>query len=802
MFKNYLKIALRNLLKNKVYSFIVIIGFSIGLACVLLIALWVRDEFSYDTFHSKSHLVYKVDADARFNDRDREIGSQTNYTGPMLAKDLPEIENYLRLFRPFAASVVRHGKDKVFREGNLVFADRSFFDFFDFPLERGNRESALNDPLSVVISTGAAGKFFPGGDPLGKTLEIDGKPHRVTGVMDINFFKSHINFDFLLVLPEFGFKPREFQNLNLAYLTYVLLKEGTDTAFLEQKATERVKGYIKPVTDAIGLKEFQFDIILRPLEDIYLHSDTSLFNAFNSGSPTNIYIMLGVALIIILIVSFNYVNLTLARSFIRTKEIGLRKIVGANKSQIHRQMLGETFLQTLIAFGVAIAFAEIFSPLFNQVTGRQLSPMDLTILFLPVLILILVFVVILSGLYPAVFLSRIKPIELIRSKFFSGAPGTGSRKGIVIVQFALSIILVISTFIIANQISYMKSKSLGFEKTDRIVLNLENSEYEKNHSLLKTWLKRIPGIEAVSVSTTIPGKFSGQNPFNLKGDPARQFLWMYHVDHDFIPAYGIKLLKGRNFSEDITTDKKSAAIINQTAAKKLGIRDIAGAVIEDQSDKRIYNVIGVIRDFHNESLHGEIKPIIIRGIDPDRDADYLRPRYMTLAIKSGNVPGVMASIEKAYGGLIPDQLLEYFFMDDLYDSFYKEDARFNKIFLYSSTLAIFLSCLGLFGLTTFIIQRKTKEIGIRKTLGASVSGIVFLLSGEFLKWVLLANVIAWPAAYLVMNQWLRSYAYRTSIGIWPFMVSGLLALVVALLTIGYQSVSAANANPVNALKYE
>jgi putative ABC transport system permease protein len=277
---------------------------------------------------------------------------------------------------------------------------------------------------------------------------------------------------------------------------------------------------------------------------------------------------------------------------------------------------------------------------------------------------------------------------------------------------------------------------------------------------------------------------------------------MYHVDADFIPAYGITLLKGRNFSEDITTDKKSAAIINEAAAKKFGIRDIEGAVIEDQSDKGIYNVIGLIRDFHNESMHGEIKPVIIRGIDPDRDDEYLRPRYMTVMIKSGDVPGVMASIEKTYSGLIPDQLLEYFFMDDLYDSFYKEDARFNRIFLYSSTLAIFLSCLGLFGLTTFIIRRKTKEIGIRKTLGASVPGILFLLSKEFLKWVLLANVIAWPAAYLVMDQWLRSYAYRTSIGIWAFIVSGLLALLVALLTIGYQSVSAANANPVDALKYE
>jgi len=465
MFKNYLKTAVRNIMKNKVYSFIIIFGFSIGLACVLLISMWIRNELSFDRFHSKGDRIYKVDANASFNNKNLQIGSQTNYTGPMLKKDLPEVEKYLRLYRPFRASIVRSSKERIFREESIIFSDRVFFDFFDFTLTHGDRKTALDDPSSVVISKKMAKKYFFDDNPLGKTLEINSKSYKVTGVIDIEPVNSHINFDFLLTLPPFSFKPSEFENLNLAYFTYVLLKKGIDVDFFEEKANNVVNKYIKPVAVAVGMKNYRYDVILRPLEDIYLHSPIPLKSFrmnFRKGSVTNIYVMIAAAFIILFIVSFNYVNLTLARSLVRTTEIGVRKINGASKSQIRLQLLNESLVQIVIAFGLTIVIVDTVLPMFNQVTGRNLSIASLTNIFFAVLILfIVVLVAFLSGVYPAMFLSRINPAELIRRNFFSSGTKTMFRKFFIIVQFALSIILIITTLFIAKQIHFMKDERPG-----------------------------------------------------------------------------------------------------------------------------------------------------------------------------------------------------------------------------------------------------------------------------------------------------------------------------------------------------
>ncbi len=805
MFKNYLKTAIRNIMKNKVYSFIIIFGFSIGLACVLLISMWVRNELSFDGFHSKSDRIYKVDAGANFNNKNRQFGSQTNYTGPMLKKDLPEVRDYLRIYRPGKAGIVRSSKERVFQEDSIIHSDRVFFRFFDFSLEFGNRETALDDPSSVVISKKMAKKYFPGfpgNNLLGKTLEINKKTYKVTGVIDIETVNSHIKFDFLLILPPFSFKPTEFENLNLAYLTYILLKENTDVEFFEKKATKVVNQYIRPVLKYVGVKNYSYDVILRPLEDLYLHSPIFI-ESFRTGSVTNIYVMIAAAFIILFIVSFNYINLTLARGLVRSREIGVRKINGASKSQIRMQLLNESFVQTVIAFGAAILILDIVLPMFNHITGRDLTIAGMTDIFFAVFILsIVVLVAFLSGIYPAAFLSRVNPAELLRSKFFSGGTKTMFRKFFVIVQFALSIILIITTFFIAKQVNFMKEKDLGFNKNSKLVLDLSNSEYEKRYPVLKTALERMPEVETVSVSSTIPGKFGGTNAFNIKGDNSVHFLWMYYVDYDFLPAHGLKLLEGRNFSRDIASDKTAATIINELTARKLGLEKPTGAIIEDQGDKSRYEVIGVIKDFHSESLHEEIRPLIIRFVQANSERDYKKGKYLTAAIKSDDIQSVVTAVEKEYNRLIPNQPYEYFFIDDLYNSFYREEERFNKIFFYSASLAIFLSCLGLFGLTSFMVQRRTKEIGIRKVCGASISSITALLVKSFTKWVVIANIIAWPIAYFYISKWLENFAYRTSIGIETFILSALLVLLIAVLAVGFKVIKASLSNPVEALRYE
>lgn len=722
----------------------------------------------------------------------------------MLKKDLPEVEDYLRLTHPFKVSVIKSSKDRVFGEEGVILADKSFFDFFDFSLIQGDKATALDDPKSVVISKEMAGKYFPDNNPLGKILEINRKIYKVTGVIEIKTVNSHIKFDFLIGLPPFSFKPGEFNNLNLAYLTYVLLEEGSDVEFFTRKANKVVNKYIKTVALAIGMKNYRYDVVLRPLNDLYLHSPIpDLFKGFSKGSVKNIYVMIIAALIILFIVSFNYMNLTLARNLVRTREISVRKISGANKSQIRWQLLSESFVQTAIAFGMALLLAEIFLPLFSQITGRNLSIASLTNISLAALILsIVVLVAFLSGLYPTAFLAKINPAELIRSKFFSGGTKTTFRKLFIIVQFALSIILIITTFFTAKQIDFMKTKDLGFNQSCKLVLDLANSEYETKYSLLQTALEALPEVETVSASSAVPGKFGGSNAFNVKGNDSIHFLNMLFVDDNFLSAYGLNLLKGRNFSRDITRDKTASTLINESTAQLLGLEKPLGANIEDQSDGSTYTVVGVVKNFHNESLHEEISPLIIRFAQEKPEQNYKKVKYLTVSLKPNTIFSTAAAVENTYGQLIPDQPYQYFFTGDLYRSFYRDEERINKIFMYSASLAIFLSCLGLFGLTAFGVQRRTKEIGIRKVLGASIMNVIVLLMKSYAKWVVLANIIAWPLAYYYISKWLENFAYRTSVGIETFILSALLVLVIAVLTVGFKVLRVSLSNPVESLKHE
>jgi putative ABC transport system permease protein len=466
-------------------------------------------------------------------------------------------------------------------------------------------------------------------------------------------------------------------------------------------------------------------------------------------------------------------------------------------------MIGETFLQIFIGLVIALFIIQFTLPIFNQFAGKDINLLDITeIPFLGFFIAFLASIALIAGVYPALVISRIKPGWLIRENAFRGGGTAKLRKMFIVLQFALSILLIIITLFVARQISYMKNKDLGLEIPDRIVLNLANTEYQSKHNILRAEIEKIPEIETVSSSSTIPGKFIGSNAFNIQGNESVHFLFMYYIDENFIPVNGLKLLKGRNFSTEIGTDKKSAIIINEATIKTMSLGKPIGAIIKDQSDNSIYTVIGVINDFHSESLRMKIKPLIIRYVPDKPNRTYKQVNYLTMAFNSGSDFRVISNVKEIYNTIIPNQPFEYFFIDDLFGSFYLEEERFQRIFLVSATLAIFLSCLGLFGLTTFLMQRRIKEIGIRKVLGASCTNIVTGMVKNYAIWIIAANIIGWPLAYYYVKNWLTNFEYRTEISLLVFIISAVLTFVIAILTASYSAFKVARTNPIDAFRNE
>jgi putative ABC transport system permease protein len=804
MFKNYLTVAVRNLLRHKVYSLINIAGLSVGMACTILILLWVQYELSYDRFHENADRIYRLTENWNLG-ATRGKWAVTNWpAGPTFQREYPEVIRAVR-FRPLYNKVLCSYKTEKFFIDGILLADDTVFDIFSFPLISGDPGTALSTAFSIVITEEIAKKLFGTEDPIGKIIKVgDEEGVTVTGVMRNVPPNSHLSFRALVSLetvfklnPEHARKQMNswaYGNINY---TYLLLRENCNVNDLEKKFSAYIAKQAEAQLRVLG---GSIEYFLQPLTRIHLRSKLELDIA-ERGDIAYVVSFTVIAVFILLIACINFTTLATARSASRAKEVGMRKVLGAQRGELIRQFVGESLLFSFISFILAVMFVELSLPLFRSLSGSNMSFQNIT---LPWLISSLFGIILIVGLaagsYPALFLSAFQPNRVLKGILKTGTTNSHLRGILVLVQFTVSVTLIIGTGIVLNQLTYMQNKQLGFENDHIVYFGPIGSDFKKSVETFKEAIKGFPGIAGVAFSSHIPSDPPILELFLPEGFPPDQTLLMHQmsIDHEFIPTLGMEIASGRNFLPANSADPAQAALINETAARRLGWKDAVGkTIVSYRSPGPVTKtIIGVVRDFHIESLHKEIGPFFIENNPSDFH------RYLLIKIMSANLPTTMDFLKMKWAEILPQIPFDFSFLDKTFDRQYKADEKIQAIFSNFGVLAIFISCLGLFGLASFTAEQRTKEIGIRKVLGAPVSGIILMLSKEFTKWVLAANVIAWPLAYFAMQQWLQNFAYRTAIGFSTFILAALLTLAIALLTVGWQATKAARANPVEALRYE
>ncbi|UCH20421.1 MAG: ABC transporter permease [Deltaproteobacteria bacterium] len=804
MLANYLKIAVRNILRHKVYSVINIAGLSVGMACTILILLWVQYELSFDRFHKNADRIYRLTENWNVGTT-REKWAVTNWpAGPTFQREYPEVIKAVR-FRPLYNKVLCSYKTEKFLIDGILIADDTVFDIFSFSLISGDPGTALSTPFSIVITEQIAEKIFGAEDPIGKVIKIgDEGGITVTGVMHNVPSNSHLSFKALVSFktvfklnPEHARKQMEnWAGGNINY-TYLLLQQNCNVNNLEKK----LSAYIAKQAEAqLRILGGSIEYFLQPLTRIHLHSKLELDIA-EWGDIAYVYGFTTIALFILLIACINFMNLSTARSANRAKEVGMRKVLGAQRRELVRQFIGESLFFSFISVIFAVMLVELSLPLFRSLSGSNMSFQNITMPWLiSSLIGIILIVGFAAGSYPAFFLSAFQPVLVLKGSLKTGTTNSRFRGILVLLQFTVSVALIIGTGIVMNQLIYMKNKKLGFDNEHVVYFGPIGSDFKQSIGSFKDVINGYPEIADVALSSHIPSDPPILELFLPEGFPPDQAQLMHQmsIDHEFIRTLGMELASGRNFLPSISTDADQAALINETAAWRLGWKDPVGkTIVSLRSPGPVTKtIIGVVSDFHIESLHKEIGPFFIENNPSDFH------RYILIKIMPGKLPATMDFLREKWTEIFPQQPFDFSFLDETFDRQYKFDEKIQAIFSNFSVLAIFISCLGLFGLASFSAEQRSKEIGIRKAFGASVSEIILLLSKEFTKWVLVANIIAWPIAYVAMNRWLQNFAYRINIGLGTFIMAGVLALVIALLTVGYQAVKAATANPVEALRYQ
>jgi putative ABC transport system permease protein len=794
MLKNYLRVAFRNLWRHKGFSLLNILGLTIGMTACFLIFLYVKFELSYDAFHSKGDRIYRIVTDIN-NPSEVLHFSVAAPAMPVAAKrDFPEIEKAVR-FDPTSV-LIRRGNDVKIEEEKAAYADSTFFEVFDFPLLRGDPVTALREPYSVVLSETAAKKYFGSADPMGQQLLLsgDGNAGKVTGIMKDMPENTELKADVLIASYSGAADSNRDKNWGgFGDFSYFLLKPNTNAKALQQKFPAFLERHIgKMMKD--GNQTYTY--ILEPLKDVYLKSDRG---GTVKGSMTNVYVFSIVGVFILLIAGINFINLTTARSTERAREVGIRKVIGAERRQLTGQFLGESVILCLIAFVLSVGACAALLPSFNFLAGKTIST---GIFDHPGYILSLLGIGIgiglLAGIYPALVLSSFQPIVVLKGRFATGTRGLLLRKGLVVTQFTISIALIVATLLVGFQLNYMRSQNLGFDKDQEMVLDTHG---DNHRDALKEELRGLHGVESVAMSSGTPGSGT-MNAYsiiqNQKGEMQVCSPDLFFVDYDYIPQYQFKLLAGRIFSRAFGADSTQAMVINEAAVRMLGYHQPQDAIGRDFSQwGRKGKIIGVVKDFHYSSLQEIIRPLSLR-IEPG-GCDQISVKVSTVDLK-----GTIATIERSWHKLISYRPFSYFFVDEMFDRQYRSEDRFGKLFLYFSVLAIFISCLGLLGLASYSTLQRTKEIGVRKVLGASVGGIVGLLSKDFLWLVAIAFLVATPVSFVLMKGWLDGFYYRVNIysAWWIFVLAGLGALAIALFTISFQAVRAAIANPVDALRSE
>ncbi|MBN1224221.1 MAG: ABC transporter permease [Candidatus Aminicenantes bacterium] len=799
MFKNYLKSAIRNVQRHRGYAFINITGLAIGMACCILITAYILRDISYDRFHEKADRIYRVVVDANVGGMTAKIAVSNTPLAPVLKKDYPEVLDVVRI--DTLPRVLVKYQDRQFYEDKIVFADASIFDVFSFPIIKGDTDSALSAAHTVVLTEDTAKKYFGNEDPVGKILNFyDQYNFSVTGVVKNVPRNSHFSFDFLCSFESLYARDRNEMEvwLNFNKYTYVLLQNGFDYRILEQKLPALVDRYMGSDLKAIGGEIRYF---LQPLRSIHLHSH--LENEISGNSNIlYIYIFSGIAFFIILIACINFMNLATARSAMRAREVGMRKVIGAARKDLVKQFLGESIFYSAVALIIALILVQIALPLFSALSGLELR-MNYGELpwLIPGLLGLTLLVGVAAGSYPALFLSSFQPAAVLKNAHKTGTGNFRMRSILVISQFVISVTLIIGTLIIINQLKFMKNKDLGFDKNNLLTVRIMDRKIRQSLDYVKTELQKLPGVASVSVSSSVPGEGVDVMPIVPEGFTEDQALLAerINVDQDVMASWGMEIVKGRNFSKDFASDPQEAVIINETAAKRFGWDDPVGKTVQAAGDTPMQwekkTVIGVVKDFHTDSLHKAIMPLYLTNIP-----DYLD----TLSIKldSADTAQVLETIKDKWNAIDPGRPLDYSFLDQTFGSKYKVEERLSDIFASFTLMAIFIACLGLFGVASFVSEQRTKEVGIRKVLGASIPGIVALLSKNFIKLVLIANLIAWPIAYFAMTRWLEKFAYRASMNPWIFFLSGIATLFIAIITVSYQSIKASISDPVKAIKYE
>ncbi len=796
MLRNYLKIAFRNLGRKKVYSFINITGLAVGIASCFLIFLYVRFETSYDQFHSKASRIYRVVGDIKSS---ADMLHWYNTPGPMagaMKHEIPEVVETVRIVP--GSLLVRKGTIK-FQEEQSLWADPSFFTVFDFPLKYGNPKTALREPNSIVFSETAARKYFGNSNPLGQSLLLTGKNLHaiVTGVMKDIPGNSHIKADMLVSMATYSgsFVPwieTDWSVFNPS--TYLLLSPGANYQKVQAKLPALVKKY---GGDELKKSNTVYLAKLEPLKDIYLRST---YGAMETGNLNYVNAFTVIALFVLLIACVNFINLTTARSVERAKEVGIRKCAGALKKQLLWQFLIESVIVALTSWILALILCCFLLPLFNSLSGKLIStgifekPSDILLLLALALAIGL-----LAGIYPAFVLSSYKPVLVLKGRFSTGNSGTFLRKMLVVTQFAISIALIVGTLVVYSQLHFMRDRSLGFNKDQVLVIS---NNGDPGTIEFKKQISDIPSIQSSSISSAIPSRNYNGNDMgwvliqNRQDELQRVNIHVYSVDPDFLRVYQIKLLAGRNFSKEIKSDSTRGVILNKTAVSKLGYsspQQAVGRHFVTQGFTR--SIIGVVDDFHYQSLKEPVQPLCMFT-----GQDYWQ--YISMKVTAGALPGTIKVLQTKWERSIPNRPFNYFFLDDAFNSQYRSDDNFGRLIFYFSILALFISSLGLLGLSSFHIFQRTREIGIRKVLGASVAGIVSLVSKDFLRLVIVSFVIAIPLSWFAMNKWLQGFAYRINFSWWIFALAGAVAFLIAVVTISLQAIKAGIGNPVKSLRTE
>ncbi len=797
MFRNYLKIALRHIRKHKVYSFINIAGLAVGMGCCLLIFLFVRDELAFDRYHEKADRIFRlVDGFDVEGDQDEFYALSSAPFAPTLERELSQVEGAVRFF-PRRGAMVTAGEMKAY-EDNVFFADASVFRIFTHPLIKGDPDTALAEPNTLVVSERMASKYFGRHDPLNKTLRINDRDFHVTGVMADWPRQSHFVADMLGSMKTFeqvpGMRERYFENwVRHEFYTYLLLKDAAAAATVEAELPAFIEKHAAAsVKEVLGAK---LTARLQPLTAIHLRSHLQLELAAN-GDIKYVTAFSIIAVFILLIACVNFMNLATARSAARLKEVGLRKVVGASRAQLVRQFLGESFLFTALALALAVLIVVIALPAFNGLAGKALAPRDLqNAATAGSLLAILLLVGFVSGSYPALLISGLRPAGVLKGTGQGSSRKSLLRKVLVVGQFGVSIVLIIATAVVLDQLDYVRNRKLGFDKDHVVVIPVRESSMRTNVEAIKEDLKRNPDVIAATLGNGLPGGQLAGDSLDIVTNEGKKRVTvaMIYCDHDYISAMGMEILEGRDFSREMATDAKEAFIVNEAAVRVLGLAAPLETRLEwnDMAGK----VIGVVRDFQYQSLRQEIQPLVF----------HIAPVYawvMAVRVRPDHIPGTLAYLERKWKDYDPGHPFEYRFLDETFDAVYRGEERLGRIFSLAAGLAIVIASLGLFGLALFTVEARTKEIGIRKVLGASLGKIAVLLTWEFLALVLLANAVAWPVAYLLMSRWLRNFAYRVDIGPWVFVLSAGAAFAIALLTISYQTLKAALADPVKSIRYE